>query len=103
MNLELKHIPLAPFDNPHQNQRSSGSKDDRISLKKIYLAKINGHWILGKFKEVWFGWIFNWFWSAVAGIQLDMIEDLYETNLLSEDVESLGYEVETGSGDKIRV
>ncbi len=80
-------IPLTPFDRPQPSvkypdnkprQRSSGSEDNRINNKDIYLADIgDGKLEIGHFYKQWYGWNFNWFWSCVAGIQLDMIARLW--------------------------
>lgn len=82
MQILLEKIELAPFDSPKewkkQIQRSSGSKDKRISAKKHYLANIDGDYIIGQFSEQWYGWNFSWPVSAMVGVQLDMIEELYE-------------------------
>jgi hypothetical protein len=92
--LPVRHIRLEPFDSPtswrccaentcegihKQIQRRAGSKDDRISSEKSYLALIHGGWYLGKFEEQWYGWNFHpW---GFSGIQLDLIEDLYEIDM----------------------
>lgn len=81
----VKRIYLEPFDRPKEwaepVQRSSGSKDERISKDKTYFAKIFGHWYFGRFSEQWYGWSFNnW---GTSGIQLDSIEDLYEVDISS--------------------
>ena len=102
--IPLRKIDLSPFDNFSKTQRRSGSEDERISPDKVYLANIHNHYQLGTFRRVWFGWTFNWFWSAVAGIQLNSIEELYETDLPGwEDKSILGYEVETDSGKRVRL
>lgn len=73
MMFKITHVPLAPFDNPRTQRRSS--KDDRIDPDAQYLAKIYGTWYLGSFSEQWYGWNFdNW---GTSGMQLDSIEDLY--------------------------
>jgi len=101
-DIKLKHIELAPLN--ERGQRPDGCEDDRISSDKIYLAIINDHYVLGTFQRVWYGWVFNWYWSAVAGIQLDTIEELYETELLRMDDGSiLGYEVETDDGERVKL
>ena len=102
-SIAVERIELAPLDRGGV-QRSGGSEDDRISPDKIYLALIHNHYVLGTFHRQWYGWNFNWFWSAVVGIQLDMIEELYETDLTRRDDGSvLGYEVETDDGGRIKL
>lgn len=96
--LPVQHLPLAPFDSPKQwqccppegvfecanfhagyVQRSSGSQDDRILTGQTYFAKIHGNWFLGTFSKQWYGWSFN-NWGR-SGMQLNLIEDLYEVDL----------------------
>ena len=77
--LPIRRIPLAPFDNESKSQRIAGSKDDRISADKHYLAMIYGEWYLGQFQEEWYGWSFDGW--ANPSYQLDSIEDLYEVDL----------------------
>jgi hypothetical protein len=68
-----------PFDPTPYVQRRAGSKDDRISPHKTYLARIHDRWFLGHFDEQWYGWNFDGWYGA--GRQLDTIEDLYEIDL----------------------
>jgi len=56
-------------------QRAS-SEDDRIDPDKWYLAYNDGCYAAGYFSEQHYGWSFSGFYDA--GIQLDMIEKLWE-------------------------
>lgn len=79
VGLAITHVPLPAFDNEFGTQRKAGSKDDRIKWDAHYLALIHGEWYMGTFSETWYGWNFD-AWGT-SGIQLDLIEDLYEIDL----------------------
>ena len=69
MKITLKKIDLRKADE---------CEHPDISSKKNYLVVYNGNKIIGKFSRVWYGWSFDYFWSAVAGIQLDSLTEIYE-------------------------
>ncbi|MFA5152733.1 MAG: hypothetical protein WC554_09255 [Clostridia bacterium] len=58
--------------------KRNGCKHPDIDPKKYYLVKYSDHYIIGKFGEVWYGWNFNYFWSAIAGLQLDHLQEVWE-------------------------
>lgn len=62
MQLKFKKINL---------QKREGSNHPDISSKAEYLVIYDKKKIIGNFDKQWYGWNFNWFWSAIAGIQLD--------------------------------
>ena len=69
MKIKLKKIDLSKRDDCNHPD---------ISGKKQYLVAYDGKKIIGYFSKQWYGWTFNWFWSAVAGIQLDGLTEVYE-------------------------
>ena len=69
MKIKLKKIDLSKRDDCNHPD---------IFSEKEYLAVYDGKKIIGKFHKVWYGWNFNWVWSAVAGIQLDGLTEVYE-------------------------
>lgn len=51
-----------------------------ISPTKLYLAKYNGIWLIGRFQIQWYGWNFvpN---LGMMNIQYDSLEELHEIEL----------------------
>ena len=39
--------------------------DKRLSEDKRYLAKIDGKWWTGSFRECWYGWLFRYAWTSI--------------------------------------
>ena len=68
-NLKLKKIDLSKRDQ---------CEHPDIRANKIYLVNYDGNWILGNFSREWYGWNFDWFGTAYAGLQLDCFKQIYE-------------------------
>ena len=66
-----------PHEDRVQKQIRIGSSSESgdITSRKLYRAKIDGDWYEGRFSRQWFGWQFEGYRS---GIQLNLIEEMYE-------------------------
>lgn len=74
-SIQLKRIDLSKLCGTEDDPHGKNNHPD-IKIGKMYLAKIFGHFYLGKFSKVWYGFSFNeW---GTSGIQLDSIDEVWE-------------------------
>jgi len=49
-----------------------------ISARKTYMVDYEGVIMVGEFEKEWYGWNFCWFGMTYAGLQLDVLDEVWE-------------------------
>ena len=88
MEIKLKELPLLGKDNPPYDQRVMTEKEmhrSDIDHGKLYLVCYDKIWLLGRFTEVWYGWVFDPNLGSMSP-QINDLSAIYEVEGLDQEV-----------------